>query len=104
MGRGRGRKSLRLVEHEGEILTLTQLAERTGLERAALQKRFSRGLRGEELVAPVKPLQARGAVRHEPAHRFGFGARHVEPDPAFELALARWHRSVFPWAFRSQQA
>jgi hypothetical protein len=51
------------VEFRGELLSLKQIAERTGLAYETITLRFRNGLRGERLIARVPPRMAR------PKHR-----------------------------------
>jgi hypothetical protein len=41
-----------LVEYNGELISLLELAERTGINRKTLQARYAANLRGEALIAP----------------------------------------------------
>lgn len=52
----RNRRSNRLIEHGGETLPLVAWAERTGINRFALQKRLDAGWSAEKaLTTPVRP-------------------------------------------------
>lgn len=42
------------VEHQGRALTMRELARVTGTPLYALRDRYRRGIRGEELVRPVR--------------------------------------------------
>ena len=44
---------LPLVEYDGELITLKEAAKRTGLKYNTLRYRFIKGVRGEELFAPL---------------------------------------------------
>lgn len=54
----RNRRSNAIVEYEGEQMTLAEAAELSGINYYTLCSRYKRGLRGDELFAPVKGSEA----------------------------------------------
>lgn len=49
----RNRRSNVIVEYSGKEMTLIEVSEKTGLSQKALYARYSKGLRGEKLFAPI---------------------------------------------------
>jgi ribosomal protein S16 len=55
----RNRRSNRLIEHAGETLPMAAWAERTGINKYALQKRLAAGWSAEKaLTTPVRPKRS----------------------------------------------
>lgn len=51
---GRNRRSNALVDFDGSVITLIELAERTGISYGALKMRYRAGDRGDRLARPVQ--------------------------------------------------
>ena len=50
----KNRRNSVLVEHNGEMLNITELAKATGIKRSTLNNRYYRGDRGERLLRGVR--------------------------------------------------
>jgi hypothetical protein len=93
----RGPRRSRDIEHNGESMHVSVLAERTGIPIDALWSRWQAGDRGEKLVRKV------GAYRGPPPGERGKEHREVvaerprrlPPDPQFDALLAQWNKLVF---------
>ena len=55
-GENRTRKAV--VEVDGESLTVSQWSRRLGIGMSTLFRRYYKGLRGKEFIAPINPLQS----------------------------------------------
>jgi hypothetical protein len=67
------------VPHEGQFLTLRELAAATGIKPETIFKRWSKGDRGERLIRPLDPRGIRNPL-----------ARKDKPCSEINSLLAGW--------------
>jgi hypothetical protein len=67
------------VQHEGQLLTLRELAAATGINPATIFKRWTQGDRGEKLIRPLDPRGIRNPL-----------ARKDKPSCRINSLLAGW--------------
>jgi hypothetical protein len=67
------------VPHDGQLLTLRELAAATGINPATIFKRWTQGDRGEKLIRPLDPRGVRNPL-----------ARKDKPSCEINSLLAGW--------------
>lgn len=58
-------KTLVKVKHNGSLYTFKELSQKVGLGEGTLRLRYSQGLRGEELIAPIRKSGRRSTLTVE---------------------------------------